>query len=103
VNTQTTDAGATRPLDEHTRRRLVSAADWTIAAPRRRYVPGGDPVPVAAADVVARALDDGLAVDVETAAAMLRERLQLRGAPSAWTRVASQKIDPAAGSRSPLA
>ena len=73
-------ARPTRPLDEHTRRRLVSAADWTITAARRRYVPGGDPVPVTAADVVARALDDGLAVDAETAAAMLRERLQLRGA-----------------------
>jgi hypothetical protein len=36
-------------------------------------------VPDTAADVVARALDDGLAVDAETAAAMLRERLQLRG------------------------
>lgn len=70
----------TGPLDEHTRRRLLSAVDWTITAARRRYVPGGDPVPVTAADVVARALDDGLAVDAETAAAMLAERLRLRGA-----------------------
>jgi hypothetical protein len=75
-----TGAGSAGHLDEHTRRRLVSAADWTITAARRRYVPGGDPVPVTAADVVARALDDGLAVDAETAAAMLAERLRLRGA-----------------------
>ena len=74
-----TGAGSAGPLDEHTRRRLVSAADWTITAARRCYVPGGDPVPVTAADVVTRALDDGLAVDAETAGAMLAERLQLRG------------------------
>ena len=66
-------------LDEHARRRLVSAADWTITAARRRYVPGGALVPIGAEDVVARALDDGLAVDGETAAAMLRERLLVRG------------------------
>lgn len=74
-----TGAGPARPLDEHARRRLVSAVDWTITAARRRYVPGGTPVPITAADVVARALDDGLAVDAETAAAALAERLELRG------------------------
>lgn len=63
---------------EHDRRRLVSAADWTITTARRAARPD-ELARVMVADVQRRAADDfGLDVAHDLAAAVLRDRLRLR-------------------------
>lgn len=65
---------------EHERRRLVVAADWAITR-ARRGVPAGERVRVPVAAVVVEAHDQfGMSVTRATAAAVLRERVQLRAA-----------------------
>jgi len=69
--------------EEHRRRRLVNVIDWSITTAGRRYAAAGcgDPEPISLADVRARAADDGLDVDVDELAALLRARILYRQAP----------------------
>jgi hypothetical protein len=65
----------------HDRKRLVNAADWAITTARQRWDLGTTPERVTVEDVRARAIEDfGLEVTPAAAAAVLRERLELRGA-----------------------
>lgn len=63
------------------REALVSAADWSITSARAWYdARTGEAQWVTVADVVARAREDeGVEVTSDAAAAVLRERLELRG------------------------
>jgi hypothetical protein len=66
-------------VEDHDRKRLVVAADWAITSARRVAAPDELAV-VTVAAVVERARDDfGLIVKRDQAAAVLRERLELRG------------------------
>lgn len=72
-----------RAAEEAARREhaaLVSSADWAITTARGWWPGYGEPEWVTVAGVVERAREDeGLEVTHEAAAAVLRERLELRG------------------------
>lgn len=72
---------AAQAAEQRERAALVSACDWAITSARAWFNPAtGDAEWVTVANVVERArTDEGLAVTHEAAAAVLRERLELRG------------------------